>query len=104
VKFPGLRTVTGFKASEQATLEWQASRRRAFRVPVVFVPFFLLAGIFIKHEVTAVTILGIGLSITLVIIVQNAVIMTRADARVRKEYKDWQQQTSGVGEVAKDGS
>lgn len=104
MKFSGLRTVTGFKASEQATLEWQASRRRAFRPPVVFAPFFLLAAILIKYEVAAVTILGIGLFITLVIIGQNAVIMRRADVRVRKEYNEWQQKLSGVGEGAKDGS
>jgi hypothetical protein len=79
-----------FQYSEAAMDQWRASKRRAIRPVLVFLPALFLAGVLHDREAVAVTLTLVGMVVYFVMIGQNFVIVRRAERRLKAEKQSWE--------------
>lgn len=69
--------------------QWRASKRRAIRPVLVFVPLILLA-LVLPNEAAGVTLSLGAMTIGYVMIWQNFVVVRRAERRLKAEKMAWE--------------
>ena len=79
-----------FAYSEAAMEQWRASKRRAIRPALVFLPFMVVAVIVHSYEVAAVALTLVGMVAALAMTGQNLIIGRRAERRMKTEKKEWE--------------
>ena len=86
----GKESLEKFEYSEAAMDQWRASKRRAIRPPLVFLPFMVVVAIVHDHEVVSVALTLVGMVAALAMAGQNFIIGRRAERRLKAEKREWE--------------